>query len=71
MQPYFANSKKVKIINVQRWFQQQQDGYLASCKRILFFYLRNGVTGSFRVYPSDVDFKFFLRSLNPKQQHKA
>ena len=59
MQPFFASNKKVKIIKVQRWFQQQQDGYLAPCIRILF-YLCNGVTDSFLIYPSDVNFKFFF-----------
>ena len=60
MQPFFATNKKVKIIKVQRWFQQQQDGYITPCIRILFFYLCNGVTESFLNYPSDVNFKIFF-----------
>ena len=60
MQPLFAKNKKVKIIEVQRWFQQHQNGYLAHCIRILIFYLFNCVTDSFLIYPSDVNFKFFF-----------
>ena len=56
----FDDKQKIKLIKVQRWFEQKQNGQLAHCLRILFFYSSNGVTDSFDVYPADVNFKFLL-----------